>query len=89
MLHANRGPAASVVAPGYLELRLATPGLPDGGVYRVQLVNSSGRQVWSGASTAHNGEIQTPVTTTVESGQHWVRVFGNGQLIQEYGLAVR
>ncbi|HLJ49829.1 MAG TPA: zf-HC2 domain-containing protein [Bryobacteraceae bacterium] len=89
LLQANRGPDTPQVSPGYLDLRLATPGLTEPGSYQVQLINSTGSPLWSGIGALHRGEVTAAVTSVVSSGQYWVRLFANGQLIREYGLAVR
>lgn len=86
-LLAMRGAADVRVSPGKLELTVDTAQLPPAGQYRLQLVNSMGKQVWVSGTIPKSPEVRAAVPP-IGRGHYWVRIYGGDTLLREYGLAV-
>jgi hypothetical protein len=57
--------------------------------YRVQVVDSAGRQEWSGEGGASGTTLRVAVGKTLAPGVHWVRLStSSGELLREFGLRI-
>ncbi len=57
--------------------------------YRVEVVNSSGRRMWSGRVRIGDQDLSIRVDQPLEAGAYWVRLTSSaGQLLREFGLTV-
>jgi methionine-rich copper-binding protein CopC len=55
--------------------------------YRAEVVNSSGREVWSGGVQISDDNLSIRVDTPLRAGAYWVRLYTSaGQLLREFGL---
>jgi anti-sigma factor RsiW len=95
MLVAFRGGDAATVARAPagkpLDLVIDTTSLPAAGVYRLQIVNASGKGVWSEAAVASNGKLSARLAKSLGAGVYWVRLYaseapGEADLLREFGL---
>ena len=87
-LEATRGEGVLRKAPAgrSLELQLDVATLAAQPSYRVEVVDATGRAVWSGQASAHNSKL-TVSTARLRTGYYFIRVYGaNGALLREYGL---
>jgi hypothetical protein len=72
-----------------LELVFGRTDLPVDLSYRAQVVNSSGRQVWSGSVRIADQSLSIRVNGPLRAGAYWVRLYTSaGQLLREFGLRV-
>jgi hypothetical protein len=63
--------------------------LPSDPTYRAEVVNSSGRQMWSGSVQIADQNLSIPVAEPLRAGTYWVRLYSlDGQLLREFGLNV-
>jgi hypothetical protein len=89
-LHAMRGPGNPTihVQSGHkLLLNLDTTELPSGD-YAVQVVDSSGTEVWSGPAQQLQNPIRANVGRSLRPGRYWVRLLRGEELVREYGLEI-
>ncbi|HMD48969.1 MAG TPA: hypothetical protein VKG79_07720, partial [Bryobacteraceae bacterium] len=89
-LYAMRGPRNPTIhlQSGHkLLLNLDTTELPSGD-YAVQVVDSSGAEVWSGAAQQLQNPIRANVGRPLRPGRYWVRLLRGGELVREYGLEI-
>jgi hypothetical protein len=57
--------------------------------YRVELVDASGRQMWSGNVRIADQSLSIRVDGPLRAGAYWVRLYSSsGQLLREFGLTV-
>lgn len=88
-LTASRGEMPSLGPARELDLTLS--GAPrEGGEFRIEVVNATGRSVWSG--TAGNGAagVQVKVERQFGPGDYFVRLYSaSGKMLREYGFRVR
>ena len=57
--------------------------------YRAEVVNSSGRQMWSGSVRIADQHLSIRVGRPLGEGVYWVRLYSStGQLLREFGLNV-
>jgi hypothetical protein len=57
--------------------------------YRAEVVNSSGRQMWSGSVRIADQSLSIRVGDPLPSGAYWVRIYSSSeQLLREFGLSV-
>ncbi len=86
-LVAMRGPQmAHVHAGNAAELRIELPDLADG-EYRIEVVDSLGRAVWTGAVRAEGRRIRVSEPKPLRAGVYWVRLYTSaGKLMREFGL---
>ena len=55
--------------------------------YRAEVVNSSGRQVWSGSVRIEDQNLSIRVQEPLPAGSYWVRLYSSGgQLLRDFGL---
>lgn len=83
-LSAMRGAAAVAAAPANrpLVLHPDLTGLPAASSYRIEVVDASGRAVWSGTAPGATLPALRP-------GMYFVRIYsGRSELLREYGLQV-
>jgi hypothetical protein len=87
------GALSSAHAPAGRPLRLNIDGntLPPAADYRLQVVNATGGEVWSGAAVASDGKLSAQVAKTLRPGVYWVRIYsarpsGGPELLREFGL---
>lgn len=57
---------------------------------RVEIVNATGRLVWSGVATAAEGQVNLSVPEPLDAGIYWVRLYTTGSdPIREFGLRLK
>jgi hypothetical protein len=62
------------------------PALPS---YRLEIVNSVGKQVWQTAAGAREGKIAQRSANGLRAGQYYVRLYTpGGKLLREFGLRI-
>jgi hypothetical protein len=62
--------------------------LPSTLSYRLEIVNSSGRQVWSGITRVAGQDISANVDANFRSGVYWVRLYSGERELREFGLHI-
>ena len=68
------------------DLRIDIPDLPDA-VYRIEVVDSIGRIVWSGKASAVTNQLRVSEPKPLKSGVYWTRLYSPaGKLLREFGL---
>lgn len=94
-LKAFRGSETALVLQAFhkkvIELRIDTTELPALPTYRLELVNSAGRQKWESLVQIQNHLIEAVVPRPLSSGKYWVRLYApgvDGDLIREFGLEI-
>jgi len=89
-LNAMRGPETipHVRAGGGLILDLDITGLPEGGEYRVRVVDASGAEVWTGVPQSFGNRASAVVAGRLRPGRYWVRLTRSGELLREYGFQI-
>ena len=73
------------------QLRLSAEGLAVSESYSVEVVNEGGSRVWEGSSSAKDQKIVVSLSSKLNVGTYWVRVYKDAtrrQLLREYGLTV-
>jgi hypothetical protein len=91
-LSACRG-AESAVLPSHrpLDLRVDTTDIPPGAV-KVQVVNSTGLEVWKGKATVNSEQAQIAMPQLAESGPYFLRLYSDGtdkELLREFRFEVK
>ena len=71
-----------------LELVIDRMDLPSSLSYRLEIVSSSGRQVWSGITRVAGQDISADVDAHFQSGVYWVRLYSGEQLRREFALHI-
>jgi hypothetical protein len=72
-----------------LDLVIDRTDLPTSLAYRLEVVSSSGRQIWSGAAQIADQNISAHVPNPLRPGMYWVRLYSSGdQLRREFGLHI-
>jgi hypothetical protein len=72
-----------------LQLGIDAPGLTPGKQYRVEVVDATGREVWKGPVAEANNELVAAMTTPLNAGVYWVRLYGgDSELLREFGMFV-
>jgi len=70
-----------------LDLSIDLSDLSRSNAYRVQVVNSAGRQEWSGEAETSDAKLIVHLSKALRPGLHWVRVSSSdGELLREFGL---
>jgi hypothetical protein len=80
---------ASVPAGTRLELGLVAPEVKQSSALRIEIVDVSGKQVWTGQPKSVDGKLDAVVAQGLSSGLYWVRLYNASELIQEYGLRAK
>jgi hypothetical protein len=89
-----RGPETAIMANAEkrrpLQLRMSAVELPAAASYKIQIVNKSGAQMWSGSPRSQARELIADVTAALPAGTYWVRLYAAGSdPIREFGLVVK
>ncbi len=71
-----------------LDLTVDRTDLPGASAFRLELVSSNGRPLWSGAAQMEPKSLSARVATRLAPGAYWVRLYADGQLRREFGLRV-
>jgi hypothetical protein len=71
-----------------LELTVDRTDLPAALEYRLEVVNATGRPLWSGTAQIAAQNLSARVTARLEPGAYWVRLYTGNQLRREFGLRV-
>jgi anti-sigma factor RsiW len=92
-LAAFRGGAGETMAKGParrpLELSIDIGELSAYPGYRVEVVTSTGRHMWSGVAQPLGGGLTAHIETGLRGGLYWVRLYSaNGELLREFGLRI-
>jgi len=88
-LRGGEGYVAHAPSGRPLELVFGRTDLPVDLSYQAQVVNSSGRQVWSGSVRIADQSLSIRVNGPLRAGAYWVRLYTSaGQLLREFGLHV-
>jgi len=74
-----------------LDLAIDGTSLPAASAYRLQIVDASGRNAWSGAAAASDGKLSAHLSQGLGPGVYWVRLYdsqvsGEAGLLREFGL---
>ena len=90
-LQANRGPSLGTAPAGHaLNLRLDNRGIEQAATYRVEIVDSQGKQLWTGTGTWQENEVRTTVSRAFQVGTYYVRLLKQGEEpVREYQLVVQ
>jgi hypothetical protein len=93
-LEASRGASQALVSharAGNIVLLIETSKLPALPLYKLQLVNSSGQEIWSASVSAIDQQIRVAAPQNLGAGQYWVRLYtpDSGSQLREYGLEVQ
>ncbi len=68
------------------DLRIDLGDLPNA-EYRVELVDSAGKAVWSGRASAAAGRLRVTEPESLKQGIYWVRLYSAaGTLVREFGV---
>jgi hypothetical protein len=94
LLHSSRGieglTAAQAPAGKPLALNIDLTELPAFPSYRLEIVNSMGKQVWETSAAAHEAKISQRFAKGLSAGQYYARLYGpGGELLREYGLRIQ
>ena len=90
-LVALRGGEDSARAPSGrpLDLVFDRTDLPVDLSYRAEVVNSSGRQMWTGSVRIADQNLSIRVDRPLRAGAYWVRLYSSaGALLREFGLNI-
>ena len=88
-LRGGEGDVARAPSGRPLELVFGRTDLPADLSYRAEMVNSSGRQVWSGSVRIAEQSLSLRMDGPLRAGTYWVRLYtSDGQLLREFGLRV-
>ena len=90
-LSSLRGFSALAPAPAGkpLQLGIDAPDLAPGKQYRVEVVDTVGREVWQGAVMEADSKLVATMTKPLSAGVYWVRLYGgNSELLREFGMSV-
>lgn len=88
-LRGGEGDVARATPGRPLDLVFGRTDLPADFSYRAEVVNASGRQVWSGSVLIADQNLSIRVDRPLEVGAYWVRLYSSaGQLLREFGLRV-
>jgi len=77
---------AHVPAHRALDLTLDAPELSPSASMRVEVVDGSGKQVWSGHAKMVDGKPKALMPKGLSKGLYWVRLYEGADLAREYGL---
>lgn len=89
-LVAFRGGEAGTMIPAEagaaLNLMVDLAELTPSGMYRLQIVDTQGNQVWDGNSRASGGALKMRMSPGLRRGVYWIRLYSAGELVREFGL---
>ena len=91
ILEASRGsaPVAEAKAGNNLKLNIDLTQISAQGPYRVAIVGSDGQQVWSAEGIRSSGRVTLDGPNNLGAGNYWVRIYGSGTLLREYGMLLK
>jgi hypothetical protein len=92
-LVAMRGGEIDGLAPahsgGPLELIVDSNTLPPKAGYRLEMVNQSGHEIWSGVPAVAGTTLSAHITESPRPGVYWIRLYSSrGELLREFGMRV-
>jgi hypothetical protein len=88
-LRGGEGSGARAPSGRPLDLVFRRNNLAEDLSYRAEVVNSSGRSMWSGWVRIGDQDLSIRVDQPLEAGAYWVRLSSSaGQLLREFGLNV-
>jgi hypothetical protein len=79
-------------APSGQPLDLAIDGanLPPAPGYRLEVVNQSGHEIWSGAAMVTGTKLSAHIAAGPRSGVYWVRLYSSsGDFLREFGMRLQ
>ena len=89
-LVAFRGGEGSTMIPAEagaaLNLVVDLTDLMPRGVYRIQIVDAQGNQLWDQESRASGGALKIRMSPGLKRGVYWIRLYSGGELLREFGL---
>ncbi len=71
-----------------LELVIDGMDFPSSASYRLEIVSSSGRPVWSGPTRVAGPDISAAVDAHFQTGVYWVRLYAGARELREFGLHI-
>ena len=71
-----------------LNLVIDRTDLPSSLSYRLEIVSSSGRPIWSGIARVADEAISAEAAARFESGVYWVRLYSGDRLLREFRLHI-
>ena len=85
----GEGSAANHAPSGKpLRLEVSAADLPVAEPYRLEVVEQSGRQVWTGVARRDGGKVRAEVHAGLAKGLYWVRIYTPSDLLNEFELRV-
>lgn len=77
-----------------IDLFIEGTSLPAAGAYRLEIVDASGKNAWSGTAVASDGKLSGHLSKGLGPGVYWVRLYasqasGQGGLLREFGLRLQ
>jgi hypothetical protein len=88
-LTATRGEMPLTVPARTFKLTL-TDGPREGGPFKVEVLNATGRSLWSGLADSSPGGVEVSVEQPLPQGDYFVRLHSaSGKMLREYGFRVR
>jgi hypothetical protein len=85
MAHASAGRALDLS----IDLQEIAEFSPQAGNYRLEVVDTAGAPLWTGAASAAAGKLGARVDRRLTTGMYWVRLYSpTGKLLREFGLQV-
>jgi anti-sigma factor RsiW len=85
------GVSANQAAAGHpLDLSISAADVPPAAQYRLEVVTSTGKPIWSGPASAGDGRLSAHFSKSLGTGTYWVRLYAqSSELLAEYGLEVK
>jgi hypothetical protein len=80
--------SASAPAHRPLNLVIDRTDLPSSLSYRLEIVGSSGRKIWSGIARVADEAISARAAARFEPGVYWVRLYSGNRLLREFRLNI-
>lgn len=80
------GAMISAQAGAVLNLVVDLADLTPSGLYRLQIVNTNGIEVWTDEARANAGTLSMRMSPGLERGVYWIRLYSGGNLLREFGL---
>jgi len=88
-MRGGEGSIASIPSGHPADLVFNRTDLPPDPSYQAEVVNSSGRRVWSGNVRIADQDLSIRLNQPLRAGTYWVHLNSSGgQLLREFGLNV-
>jgi hypothetical protein len=71
-----------------LRLEVSAADLPVAESYRLEVVEQSGRRIWTGAASRDGDKVGAELRTGLAKGSYWVRIYRPSELLNEFELRV-